>query len=80
MLGAWRAGAPKYPPVFLNRNSFEIEVLLSTACPTSLASEPNHSGRVAGCTDSASVHGATPSGAALGVKIHYFVFVWRVGT
>ena len=37
--------------------------LLSAACPTLLASEPNHWGGVAGCTESASVHGATPSGA-----------------
>ena len=31
-------------------------VLLSTARPTSLASEPNHSGGVAGCTHEKGVH------------------------
>ena len=53
-------GRPEVPPGFLNRNSFEIEVLLSTACPTSLASEPNIRGGAVGCTD------GTGSGAAFG--------------
>ena len=67
---AWRGGAGcpggggrPSPPRAPTRARLRHMALLSAACPTLLASEPNHWGEVAGCTESASVHGATPSGA-----------------